>query len=148
MIYHLSCLWNDRKIKSFLNKILLQSLIVFLITIVCMLGAYILGIPVLSFLYNTDLQPYKTELMILLIGGGFLGLSGVFTAVITIMRYQRVLAVGYIVVSLIAFFMSDLIVSEYGIMGATVLYTGLMILLCLGFTIIMFVGIKREKQEE
>lgn len=148
MIYHLSCLWNDRKIKSFLNKILLQSLIVFLITIVCMLGAYILGIPVLSFLYNTDLQPYKTELMILLIGGGFLGLSGVFTAVITIMRYQRVLAVGYIVVSLIAFFMSDLIVSEYGIMGAAVLYTGLMILLCLGFTIIMFVGIKREKQEE
>ena len=85
--------------------------------------------------------------MILLLGGGFLGLSGVLTTVITIMRYQRVLAVGYIVVSLIAFFMSDLIVSEYGIMGAAVLYTGLMILLCLGFTIIMFVGIKREKQE-
>ena len=67
----------------------------------------------------------------------------VFTAVITIMRYQRVLAVGYIVVSLIAFFMSDLIVSEYGIMDS---FIRTEVLFCLGISNIIFFGGEREQQ--
>lgn len=144
ILFRLSCLWRDKKVKELLKKIAVQVVIIFVITIICILGAYILGIPVLSLLYNTDLSPYKTELIILLLGGGFLGLSGILSAVITIMRYQNALAVGYGIVAVIALLLSDGIVRRYEMMGAAVLYAGLMALLCLGFFVILWIGIERK----
>lgn len=76
MLYHMSCLWNDHKIRAFVKKVILLSFTVLIITIVCIAGAYILGIPVLSFLYNTNLSQYKAELLILLVGGGILRAIG------------------------------------------------------------------------
>lgn len=94
MLYKLSMMWNDGRVGQFVRKILLQSLIVAGITLVCIIGAFLLGVPVLSWLYNTDLAPYKAELLLLLLGGGFLGLSGLLNAVITIIRYQKSLMWG------------------------------------------------------
>ena len=73
MLYKLSMMWNDGRVGQFVRKILLQSLIVAGITLVCIIGAFLLGVPVLSWLYNTDLAPYKAELLLLLLGGGFPG---------------------------------------------------------------------------
>ena len=145
MILQLSCLWNDGKIKDFLRKVLRQICIVGLITFFCLIAAHFLGIPVLSLLYNTDLSQYKTELLILLLGGGFLGLSGVFCTVITIIRYQNALLIGYGIVALLALLLSNLVVRQFQIMGAALLYLALMILLCLCFIVILFIGIKRKK---
>lgn len=103
-----------------------------IITIVCIIGAYFWGIPVLSWLYNTDLQLYKTELLILLIGGGFLGLSGLFTTVITIIRYQKKLMWNYAAMALLAYFFSRSIVDKYGMIGAAILYMVLMGGVCFG----------------
>lgn len=144
MLYRMSCLWNDKKIRAFVKKVLLLSSTVFLITIICIVGAYILGIPVLSFLYNTDLSQYKTELLMLLVGGGFLGLSGVLNAAITIMRFQNALLIGYTAVSFLAFLMSERIVQRYEMMGAAVLYTILMAILCVFFVGIFIIGVFRR----
>lgn len=143
ILYRLSCLWNDGEVQRFLRKIAIQVLIVFAITFVCIAGAYIWGVPVLSLLYNTDLSPYKSELLVLLLGGGFLGLSGVLSTVITIIRYQKALIAGYGVVSIIAFCFSDIIVRRYEMMGAATLYTILMAMLCICFLFIIIIGLKR-----
>lgn len=145
MLYRLSCLWNERKAKEFSKAIWKQILIVFGITAVCIFGAYIFGVPILSLLYNTDLQPYKMELLILLLGGGFLGASGVLNTAITIIRCQSALAIGYAIVSLIAFSLSNYIVKWYGIMGASVLYVALMFLLCISFGGILYVAMKKAE---
>lgn len=147
MLYRMSCLWNDKQVRAFIKKVLILSFSVFIITIICIVGAYILGIPVLSFLYNTDLSQYKTELLILLVGGGFLGLSGVLNAAITIIRYQNALLIGYVAVSILAFLMSGKIVQEYEMMGAAVLYTILMAILCTFFIGIFIVGILRKNEQ-
>ena len=63
--------WTKRQIGIFMKRTFLQVGIVTMITVVCVFGASLLGIPVLSVLYNTNLQAYKNELLILLIGGGF-----------------------------------------------------------------------------
>ena len=144
MLYRLSCLWDEGKVREFVKKILFLSFTVLIITFVCLVGAYILGIPVLSLLYNTDLSPYKTELLILLAGGGFLGLSGVLCAVLTIIRYQNALLAGYAVVAVMAFFLSNLVVRQYEMMGASVLYAALMAVLCVLFAVFMVVGICRK----
>ena len=146
MLYKMSCLWSEQKKKAFIEKTLLLSLTVLVITVICIAGAYICGIPVLSWLYNTDLSLYKMELLILLVGGGFLGLSGVLNAVLTIIRCQNALLVGYAMVAVLAFFMSDSFVQRYGMMGASVLYAGLMAILCVIFIVAFVIGITFKKK--
>lgn len=145
MLYKMSVLWNKRKIKEFVLKTVIQVFIVVVITAICIIGAYLLGIPVLSWLYNTDLSSYKSELLILLLGGGFLGLTGLFNAVLTIMRYQRSLMGGYLIIALFALIFSNRIVGKYEMMGAAVLYTILMIGVCIVFGIIFVVGVIRNR---
>ena len=145
MLFHISVLWNEKKVKAFVLKTIFQTGVVVLITIVCIVGAWLIGIPVLSWLYNTDLAPYKAELLILLLGGGFLGLSGLLNAVITVIRYQKSLMWGYAIMAVLAYIFSDRIVKQYEMMGAAALYTILMGGLCLIFTGIFIFGIMRKK---
>lgn len=144
MLYHMSVLWNKHKVKEFVLKTIGQTGIVVVITIVCLAGAYVLGVPVLSWLYNTNLAPYKQELLILLLGGGFLGLSGLLNAVITIIRFQKSLMWGYAAVAVVAFLFSEKVVGTYGMLGAAVLYTALMGLLCLIFVGLFVVGVLKK----
>lgn len=145
MLFHVSMLWNERKVKEFVLKTFFQTGVVVVITIVCIAGAWLLGIPVLSWLYNTDLAPYKTELLILLLGGGFLGLSGLLNAVITIIRYQNSLMWGYAVMAVLAYIFSDKIVRQYEMMGAAALYTVLMGGLCLIFAALFVYGVIKKR---
>lgn len=147
MLYKLSVMWDEGRIKEFVKKIFIQTGIVAAITMLCIVGAYILGVPVLSWLYNTNLAPFKDELLILLLGGGFLGLSGLLNAVITIIRFQKSLMWGYASVALMALLFSKRIVGKYGMMGAAVLYTALMAILCIVFSGMFAYGVlkKREK---
>lgn len=145
LLYKISLLWNQNKIKSFLKRVCMQVSILFCITVICIVGAYLIGIPVLSFLYNTDLANYKAELLILLVGGGFLGLSGLLCAVITIIRKQKAILGGYSIVALLALILSKPIVREYEMIGAVVLYTLLMGVLCILFLGVFAFGVLKEK---
>lgn len=145
MLFRMSMLWNEKKVKEFVYRTVMQTGVVAIITIVCMLGAWLLGIPVLSWMYNTDLTPYKTELLILLLGGGFLGLSGLLNAVITIIRYQKSLMWGYVVMAALAYIFSDRIVRHYEMMGAAILYAILMGGLCLIFTGLFVYGVIKKR---
>lgn len=146
MLYKISLLWYNKEVKTFIKRTVRQSLIVVAITIICMLGGYLLGIPVLSVLYSTDLSNYKTELLILLLGGGFLGLSGWLNTVLTIMRYQHTVIFAYGIVALIALVTSNSIVFKYEILGASLLYTGLMAILCLAFILLIIYGLIKSQR--
>ena len=147
MLYKMSILWDERKIKIFVEKVLRQIVILAMITLICLLGAYILGVPVLSWLYNTDLFPFKKELLILLLGGGFLGLSGFLSILLTIIRYQNLLMWGYLAVAVLAYFLSDRTVELYGMTGASILYVILMLLLCVMFLVMFVFGILRNRDD-
>lgn len=149
MIYRLSILWNEREMKSFIQAIVRQIGIIIVITLTCILGAWLLGIPVLSWLYNTDLSPYKVELLILLSGGGFLGLSGFLNTMNTIIRQQNLLMWGYGIVAIAACLFSDKVVKEYEMFGAAMLYMVLMAVLCVVFLLFLIYGIelKRERTD-
>ena len=144
MLFEISKLWNDNNVNSFVKKIGIQVIIIAIITVICLSGAYILGIPVLSFIYNFDLSSYKCELLILILGGGFLGLSGLFMTIITIIREQRFLLIGYIIVAMVALISSEKIVIEYGITGACWFYLILMIILSLFFMAVLFKKILKK----
>lgn len=144
ILFQVAELWEKKQIKELLKRIFLQTGIILLITLVCLLGAYLIGTPILSLLYHADLRPYKRELLILLVGGGFLGLSGFLYTMITIIRFQKSIVLGYGIVALLAYIFSVPVVERYGILGATLLYLGLMIMLCICFLIILGVGLVYE----
>lgn len=146
LLYHISKLWVEGDKREFIKKILRQVVIITAITIICILAAAAVGIPVLSILYNVDLSGYKTELLILLLGGGFLGLSGLLNSALTIMRRQKLIVCGYGITAGLAVLFSGIIVRKSGVFGASVLYLILMAILCMLFTVFLGYGCIRGKR--
>ena len=60
-----------------------------MISILCIIGIGLVGIPILSLVYNTDLLAYWRELVVLQFAGMFLALSGYLSLILTIMRKQK-----------------------------------------------------------
>lgn len=147
VIYKMTVYWKKRDYKKFMKRLWIQVLIVVAISLCCVIGAYLLGIPVLSILYNTELKPYKKELIILMVGGGMLGLSGLFTTIITIVRYQKCLGWIYAVFAVLAFIFSPIMVRKYSITGAAIIYLALMTGLCIGLFVITLFGIMKGKKD-
>ena len=143
ILYRTSCMWNEGKYKEFIKTVFQQILYVLALALVCLLGAYLLGVPVLSFMYNKDLAPYKTDLLLIVVGSGFLAMATLFMNILTIMREQKIILVGYIIVAAAAFIFSDKIVSKYEMRGAVWLYVILLVALSVFYGVAF--GVKYRK---
>lgn len=139
--------WNKKEYNKFVNQVINEILLIALLAGTVIAGGYLFGIPFLSALYGTDLHLYKRELMVLLLGGGMLALSGFFATVLTIMRRQRKTVWGYGVTAIFAYLLSPLLVSRYQIYGATILYLILMTFLSICFGGMIVTCIWKEKKE-
>ena len=144
-MYKLSHFWDDQNIGEYIKETIKQISVIIVLTIVCILGAWILGIPVLSVIYNTDLKMYKTDLVIMMLASGFLALSTLLQILLTIMRQQKLILVGYILISMLAFVLSDKAVTLYGISGAIFFYLILLLLLCLIYFIGYMISLNRAR---
>lgn len=142
----LAIVWERNEIKTFLYYIFKQILMIVILIVMTLIGGYFLGIPILSLLYSTDLSSYKSELLILLLGGGILAITGFLTVIITIIRAQKDLVWGYFLVSLFSAFIVPICVKSYGIIGAAWMYTILVLALMIIFSIILGVKIGRRIQ--
>ena len=140
--------WAEQRRTQFVKRICRQILIIFGITAITLIGAYFLGVPVLSLLYSANLTPYKTELLILLVGGGMLAVVGFINIVLTILRHQRDLIWGYTFIAIMAYFLSPVFVKAWGITGASWIYTILISALALIFAVVLIVRIKMGFKEE
>lgn len=114
---------NDQLYVNFIKEIIKQIISVCALTLIIIIGGYFLGIPVLSFLYNTNLALYKVDLVILLMGGGMYALANFLIIVLTTIRKQKQLIGIYIMASIITYFLSYRFVQSYEITGAALTYT-------------------------
>ena len=128
---------------QFFQLIKRQIVVILIITIVALIGSYVLGIPVLSILYNCDLSNYKVDLLILMLGGGILAYVGFLTTIITLMRNQNIILIGYVIGGVLAIVLSQLVVSLYGLRGASILY---LLLISVLFSIAFYFNLKIWKE--
>ena len=150
MIHKISVMWDEEKTAEVKKTIFRLCLSAAVITVVSIGGAALLGIPVLSLMYNIDLSAYKTDLQLLLVGGGFLALTSIFTMILTVMRGQKSILIGYTVVSLAMLFISDEVVKRYQIRGAVYIYMAALAVLSIIFGISMMIKLEmkgRQRQE-
>ena len=129
----LSRTWDAGDATGFRREFGRQALYIAGITLVCDLGGFILGEPVLGWLYATDLTGYGLDLVVLVTGGGFLALAQLFTMGITVIRRQRLLTPGYVAVALVALLTASPVVARWGIDGASWAYIAYMAVLALLF---------------
>lgn len=125
--------WKECRIDCFRRRARRQCAVLLGLTVICLLGADLCGIPVLSAIYSTDLSGYKKELLVLLCGGGMFAYAGYFSILLTIMRKQEKVMYGYAAVSVLSMIFSDSFVRLYGVSGAAALYALLMSVLAVIF---------------
>lgn len=135
--------WRARRVALFQKRIFRQMLVILGITAICLTGGYLLGIPVLSMIYHTDLTSYKAELLILLAGGGLLAVVGFLCVVMTVMRTQKKMMVGYGLTAVFAKLLSGYFIKAGGVLGAALLYIALMGILSITFSIVVAHDIKK-----
>ena len=138
--------YEENDIKKFETFFWRQIIFIIFITVLALLGSYFLGIPILSLLYNCDLSLFRLDLLILMLGGGLLALVGFFTTIITLMRNQKIILIGYIIVGLLALFSSNFIVYKYQLRGASILYLFLILILTLFFSSFLLFRIRKWKE--
>lgn len=144
--------WIENDRKRFLSIVGLLVFWILIVTAGAVAAAYFLGIPVLSWLYAEDLSAFRPELLMVMLGGGLSAASTILYYVITVMRRQFSLLIGYGIAGTLSLFLAPLMVREYGIRGAALSYIIAMAVLLLAFLTLFLFHLKRSsvpgKKEE
>ena len=109
---------------------------------------WILGIPVLSWLYGVNLKEYKLTLLLLLLCGGVNAINIIFYYVLAIMRKQKYMTILYIIVCLVSFLIMDTMTGRMGLMGASLGYLILVSLLAALLLVYIIIQTRRNTKNE
>ncbi len=147
MLVDLTREWNERNIKPFVKTVRNILLLIVILTILAMGAAYLLGIPILQIIYGVDISAYRVELVMIMITGGISALSTFMYYVITVMRIQKYLLIGYISAFIIALILPDILVKKYAITGAVLSCAASLVVLAMVFLLIIVANVIRAKQK-
>ena len=139
--------YYEKKYKNFWHIISKMILIITGFTFVCEVGAYILGIPILSWLYGVNLKEYKLTLLLLLCGG-INAINIIFYYVLAIMRKQKYMTILYIIVCLVSFLIMDTMTGKMGLTGASLGYLILVSLLAALLLVYIIIQTRRNTKNE
>ncbi len=138
MLIRMTSSWENGRKREFLGYFGKLAGALAVISAPILLAAWLFGIPVLSWLYATDLSPLREELLLIMVGGIFLAFNGFYSAVLTIMRRQNEIPLAYLAGAALSLMLTPAFVVRSGIRGAvlafvlvmaavTVLLTGLFV---------------------
>lgn len=137
--------WETDSPKQFAHLMGKFVCMIVLITLVIVVGGSILGIEVLSFLYGLNLDAYRIDLILLLIGGGFSAFSTIEYYCLAVMRVQNFVFVGYLFVFILSLILPNMFVENMGLRGATLCYLLLMGIIVAAFSIGIYFGFRRKE---
>ena len=135
--------------KPFIVSISKISVIIVGFTIICIIGAWILGIPVLQILTGSELIQYKMVLILLMFAGGINALSYFGYYVLTVMRKSGMIIIGYIVSAIVAKLANEYLVARYGIKGGAYGFlTSVMVLFLIFYFCIIYTILKKNTKRD
>lgn len=120
-----------------------QCIGILVMTFVIMIGAYWLGIPILSLLYTVDLTTYHMDLLLVMIGSGLLAYATYFGVVLTIVRKQKYMLYFYFAASVIGTWIMYNVSDSYYIHGVIISYDITLALLDVVLLICLILNLKK-----
>ncbi len=141
-------LWQNKKIAD-MNKIIKKLFLIPLaIDFFCTVTASILGIPFLSAIYNVDLSDYRIILIIFMLAGGTIAIMNLFIMVLTTMRQQKLLFIGYFISSGMILLFGDNVLYTNGLLGLSLYYLFILLTMNIYFGLIYHYTIKKFKVQK
>ena len=137
--------WEGDDRKAFTGIVKKMMALIGVLTVAACIGAYLLGIPVLSLIYGVDLSSYRLELVVVMICGGLNAYVYCLYYVVTVTGKQIYLLAGYGVGLAAAALFDPILVQRAGIMGAAVCCTLSFALVFAVFLLITAVVIRKKK---
>ena len=114
-----------------------------LIGIFAILFMKLFGIQILNFIYNSSIDNYSADIIIILFGAFFSAISNVFSTALTSLRYTFIQLLIYIVCSILGTLIIIIMLQNYGIYGASVGYLFIMLIQFLMYAIVYSVTLKK-----
>lgn len=138
--------WDEDNLKNFIKYIFRFLLGILIITIIVVTGGYFWGCRILSFVYGVNLFPYRNELILLLISGGFGACVYFLFHLLTAIRKQIMLLAGYSVTALFITVTGPRFVETSGMAGAALICVISNIILVFIFSIMLISAfIKKQR---
>lgn len=131
----LSILWNACKLNDFKKIVFRQIIIIFLFTLLAIIGGNLIGIKLLEIIYDVDLSTMYFEFNILMVCGGGLALNNLFNIVLTIFRQSRLLLLIFAFSAIILIIFGKWILIDFKITGLCLFFASVIIFsnIILGF---------------
>ncbi len=151
----LTAYWDQKDWRAFEKVRRRISLVIGGFTLLGVLGALILGRPVLGIMelilgtgYEGKLTAHWGSFVVIILGGGLYAMANLYYYLLVIMRRQGVIFLVYLTAAAAAWLLSPILVSCFQILGAAVCYGILMTVLVLGFWGIQGVLFRKAKERE
>ena len=148
LLVQVALAWQKGYKKQFINIIMKALLWFAVISAICLLCSYFLGIPMLSVLYKIDLNEYKFALMVIMCGGALNALMTIFRFTLTAIREQFISLWGFVLSFIFTIMVCPILVKNMGILGACFSYVFSMLIINMIFIIIMAFKIKKMPNME
>lgn len=148
IITSLNDLLKSKKYKEF-NKLVSKMMIILVgAGMVAIIGAYILGIPVLNVLYGMDLSNYKNLLLLVLVGATFYTLANVYSQVLVLLHVHKMQTLIYVIMSIVSTLICYFLISSYKLSGSVYSYVIFMFILLILYLILYFYTLIKRRNEE
>ena len=137
---------DSKKYKKLNDIVIKMSLAILVIDLFGLLLCYFIGIPILNMMYGIRLEKYLNSLLIIILGSGLFAITLIISNALIAMRKTMSQTIIYIIVSIIAFFLTKILVKNYMIVGAAYSYLTIMLLLLLLYIFLYIYIIDKEKK--
>ena len=134
-LYKMNDAIKNNKFTTF-NKIVLRILFyVLLIGAITLIATYFIGIPVLNFIYNLELEQYLFHLLIIVIASVGTAVVAVLSNALIALRKNTSQMIIYIIASVFTTLISTLLILNFGVLGASLSYASTILLLLILYII-------------
>lgn len=138
----------ERKYSSFKKMIIKIVIFMVIIGIICIFLAYYIGLPILSIIYGISLEEYSFHFLIIMVGSLFYGLSVLISFILIAMRKNFIQLIILIIISILAFVLSNYMVVNYALIGASFSYCIVMFIYFILYIFAMLYFITKLKGEK
>lgn len=119
---------EDQKLIRSINRLIMM--VIGIVTFGCGF-AQLIGRKILGLIYGISLDDYSTELLLMLVSGGFLAIINLLYMVVIMLRKQKIFLIVFSIASLVLFVLGGRILERYLLKGLCLFYGGILAMIVL-----------------
>ena len=127
--------YNNKDINKFKESVKKLFTYTIIISIICIVLAYFVGIPVLNLIYGLNLNDYRYYLLIIMVGSSFYALNNILNVLYTIKRKTKLQFIIYLISIILSLVITFLLVKNYGLLGGVISYLVTMLIVFIFYII-------------